>query len=165
MARVAEGLAVMTAVICATKHVVQTISRLRASGQRRHEGIVLWLGQHCDSAITVREVYEPVHEAASDYFRLPPIAMESLKSHLRTSRSFVAAQVHSHPQQAFHSAADDIWALVRHEGALSLVAPHFCQFVTSSTFLADMTVFQLNADNRWEELDDAAKSIACQIIK
>lgn len=155
----------MTAVICATKHVARTISRLQASGRRKREGIVLWLGQHCDHAITVQEVYEPVHEAASDYFRIPPVAMEMLKSHLRTSRSLVAAQVHSHPRQAFHSAADDLWALVRHEGALSLVAPHFCQFVTPGTFLEDMAVFQLAADNRWEELNGAAKSVACQIVK
>jgi len=35
----------------------------------------------------------------------------------------VAAQVHSHPDEAFHSKGDDEWAIVRHEGALSIVVP------------------------------------------
>ena len=68
-------------------------------------------------------------------FHIPPEGMTALYAELRHKRLMVAAQVHSHPQEAFHSKADDRWAIVRHEGALSLVVPHFAQATTLDRFL------------------------------
>lgn len=64
----------------------------------------------------------------------------------------IAAQVHSHPQEAFHSSADDTWAIVRHEGALSLVVPYFAQRTTDTSFLADQKTYRLDALNRWTNI-------------
>jgi hypothetical protein len=37
----------------------------------------------------------------------------------------LAGQIHAHPDQAYHSGADDVLALVRLPGAISIVVPHF----------------------------------------
>ena len=78
--------------------------------------------------------------------------MDALKKVLRKRRLMVAAQVHSHPELAFHSVADDRWAIVRHHGALSLVLPHFGLRTTRSSFFDDAKVYQLNAADAWIEV-------------
>ena len=45
--------------------------------------------------------------------------------HLHRSGLLLLAQVHSHPGEAYHSEADDRYAIVTAEGGYSLVAPDF----------------------------------------
>jgi len=61
----------------------------------------------------------------------------------------VASQVHTHPGEAFHSRADDQWAIVRHRGALSVVLPQFAATTTPDSFLLEAAVYQLNSSNAW----------------
>jgi hypothetical protein len=61
----------------------------------------------------------------------------------------VAAQVHTHPKLAFHSAADDKWAIVRHVGALSLVLPYFSLRTNVENFVQHTVTFSMNAENDW----------------
>ena len=78
--------------------------------------------------------------------------MAALHGDLRSRRVMVAAQVHSHPRDAFHSKADDRWAIVRHEGALSLVVPNFALGTTVATFLDDTKVYRLSMSDQWVEV-------------
>ncbi|MCQ3942700.1 MAG: hypothetical protein DPW22_05725 [Alphaproteobacteria bacterium] len=64
----------------------------------------------------------------------------------------VAAQVHSHPRQAFHSLADDRWAIIRHEGALSLVLPYFAARTTPFNFGDEVKVYRFSDMAEWIEV-------------
>jgi hypothetical protein len=75
--------------------------------------------------------------------------MTALMAHLRARKLGLAAQVHSHPGRAFHSEADDAWASVRHEGALSVVVPNFAAGVNVGNFLQSVATFRLSPDDRW----------------
>jgi proteasome lid subunit RPN8/RPN11 len=132
--------------------VADTLAALQESGRQGCEGIVIWLGRHRDDDVEVIETHHPIHEARTDMFHIPPAGMRKLQERLRESRMFVAAQVHSHPGKAFHSEADDRWAIVRHVGALSLVLPKFGLETTASSFLEDAKVFRLNEANAWREV-------------
>ncbi|MBI1945012.1 MAG: Mov34/MPN/PAD-1 family protein [Deltaproteobacteria bacterium] len=134
----------------------KTLEVLKRAGQQPpygHEGIVLWLGKRSGDTADVAEAYEPVHEAEADFFLIPREGMEALMQRLREKRVYVLGQVHSHPQQAFHSPADDEWAVVRHVGALSLVLPWFALRTDVSTFVRDATVFVCTAENKWREVE------------
>jgi len=133
--------------------VTQTLQYLQASGTRGTEGIVLWLGRRVNDRIEVVSAYEPEHEAARDFFHISAAGMNSLMERLAATGTFVAAQVHSHPQDAFHSLADDRWAIVRHLNAISLVVPRFALSSSAQTFLADTVGFSLSTANHWVELD------------
>ena len=135
-----------------TTVISESLAALQQSGTKGCEGIVLWLGRRSGEAVEVVEAYHPIHEARVDMFHIPPEGMRALRQKLRDSRVFVAAQVHSHPGQAFHSEADDRWAIVRHFGALSLVIPSFAQDTTSHSFLDDAKVYRLSEDNQWLEI-------------
>lgn len=75
--------------------------------------------------------------------------MRELMGHLRRTRTRVVAQVHSHPGRAFHSAADDKWAILRHAGAISIVVPYFAHGVDERTFARQVAAFQLSAEDKW----------------
>ena len=130
-----------------------TLRYLRRAGERRSEGVVLWLGRRVAGAISVIEAYVPDQETDFDFFRIPPHAMAALLTHIGATESFIAAQVHSHPHEAFHSEADDRWAIVRHLDAFSLVVPHFARDTTLANFVAQITAFRLSAANEWRRLD------------
>lgn len=151
-------------IYCPVRLVQETLAFLQRSGSRRHEGIVLWLGRKADGRIDVVEAYQPAHIAEADIFRIPPASMNSLKERLRNTRLMVAAQVHSHPMEAFHSLADDRWAIVRHVGAASVVIPYFAQQTHAGRFLADAAVFQLSPQNRWLQVPKHCMDSVCQIL-
>ena len=139
--------------------IVDTVNLLKASAHA--ERVVLWLASRSNTGLVVREVFLPVQIASADFFRIPPEAMRALFARLTMSRRLVAAQVHTHPADAFHSFADDNWAIVRHVGALSLVVPRFCQDTIPSTFVDDTKVFALDSHGRFVE---TASHLAYRVI-
>lgn len=129
--------------------LADTLRFLHQSGQRRSEGVVLWLGKRNAQYSTVTHVYQPIHRAAADFFRIPKEGMANLMQYMDTHEVSVIAQVHSHPQEAFHSRADDEWAIVRHLGALSIVLPDFARDTNTANFMDLAATFRLDARNKW----------------
>lgn len=127
----------------------QTIKVLQQAGRRNSEGIVLWLGQRNEPVSVVSFVYQPIHSAGADFFHIPRQGMRHMMDFMHKNDVAVLAQVHSHPLHAFHSRADDEWAIVRHLGALSLVLPYFAREATINNFLQLAAVFALDKQNRW----------------
>ena len=126
-----------------------TLEILQQAGKECRECAVLWLGQAQGSVTTVQQVFVPIQDATDDYFRIPREGITALLRQLRTARLQVAVQVHSHPCEAFHSPADDTWAIIRHAGALSLVVPYFGRRTTTDTFTQDTVVYELCFNNQW----------------
>lgn len=127
-----------------------TLTAFQAAGASRRECVVLWLGRRTHSEISVVQAYVPDQVAQEDFFKIPRASMAALFQVLRDGELMVAAQVHTHPRDAFHSAADDRWAIVRHVGALSLVLPNFAQKTSVDSFLNEAAVFRLSDRNEWE---------------
>ncbi len=97
-------------------------------------------------------------------FWIPAVSMVELKQRIRTDRLYIAAQVHSHPREAFHSPADDKWAIVRHEGALSIVLPYFAERTTIDSFMTHAKVFAHAAGNRWQELTASEVELCLKVV-
>ncbi len=148
---------------CNRSTIEQTLSTLKDAGRTRQECLVLWLGQRSSDGITVSSVLRPQQIAGQDFFRIPPQSMRSIMRRLRDERLMIAAQVHTHPFEAFHSEADDRWAIVRHVAALSIVVPYFATTTTSDNFLDQSALFSLDENNRWIEVPTYAASKSCQI--
>lgn len=154
----------MTSPVRVSSDVInETLKVLLIAGREHREGIVLWLGEETDNCTRIRETYVPVHRSGPDFFHIPPRGMDELLAHLDNTGTRVVAQVHSHPYEAFHSAADDAWAIVSHRGALSLVVPYFALGTDSNSFLERSAVFQLSARGRWELITGAALDLALEV--
>jgi hypothetical protein len=132
--------------------IAATLEHLQNDGERGVEGVVLWLSSGIGTDTKIAEVFRPEQYASRGNFRIPRQSMSALMRHLRSTGRSIAAQVHSHPEMAFHSSIDDEWAIVRHEGALSLVLPDFALRTTVNTFVEDTAVFELSRSNVWEEV-------------
>jgi proteasome lid subunit RPN8/RPN11 len=146
-------------ITCEGAHLVTTLDHLRDGGRDNCECVVLWLGRREGASVIVQEVYRPKQIAKADMFWIPPEGMDALKLLMRRRRLMVAAQVHSHPGGAFHSAADDQWAIVRHEGALSIVVPEFALHTFRENFFDHAKAYQLSPANEWCEVgrDEVSK--------
>lgn len=110
--------------------VDETIDVLREAGQQGLEAFVLW-GARLDpedtldfrSAIVPRQT---AHRTASGLLvTVEGEALFSVNKTLYERGEILAAQVHSHPTNAFHSDTDDCYSLVTLVGALSIVLPDF----------------------------------------
>jgi hypothetical protein len=127
----------------------ETLAALRSS--KDTESVALWLAKNSERG-SVNRCYVPEHVARADMFQLTPKGMSELRRTLRENRLFIAAQLHTHPFEAFHSKADDRWALIRHLGALSIVLPNFAQSTTGATFASDSAVYVMTEDGRWSKV-------------
>lgn len=146
---------------CPKDVVATTLMHLREAGSRECECVVLWLGRRRHDGLIVERAYRPLHQARVDEFHIPSQGMAALHLELRRNRLMVAAQVHSHPHEAFHSLADDRWAVVRHEGALSLVVPHFAGRTRVDNFLEQAKVFRFSSKAEWLEVPRAEAERKC----
>ncbi|SRR5260370_2496867 len=146
----------MTLLFCPAPLIDETLEALRDAGRQGKERVVLWLApRRLMEGPIIAEIYVPLQEAAEVYFRIPAKGMTALMTHLRARRLALVAQVHSHPGRAFHSRADDEWAVVRHEGGISIVVPRFAAGVTATNFMAKAAVFRLSSEDRWLEVPPA----------
>jgi proteasome lid subunit RPN8/RPN11 len=130
-----------------------TLAHMLAGGARRTETVILWLGRRSESTEEVSGAFRPTQIVSQDSFRIPPQAMRELLAYLRKERLHVLAQVHSHPAAAYHSDADNRWAIVRHCGAISLVIPWFGKRTTALSFQDDVAAFQLDPSDTWRKMD------------
>jgi proteasome lid subunit RPN8/RPN11 len=146
--------------------IAETIDILRRGGAAGCEAVVLWLGRGERGAERIEDAFRPDQHAEKDFFHIPPAAVRDLMTHLRRTGMHVAAQVHSHPGRAFHSEADDKWAIVRHRNALSLVVPRFAAGTTVRNFMDQIAVYRLDHDDRWvaildENVPDCMEVVRC----
>ena len=129
-----------------------TISALRKFGTRRLEGLVLWLGNvEFDKARVVRAFIPDQHPLSSEdgmgYFVGGETLFELNRALAQTGLRLIA-QVHSHPEEAYHSAVDDRYAIVTADGGFSLVVPNFGQAPANPDSWA---VYRLSQGD-WQEL-------------
>lgn len=154
----------MSGVSCSRETLASTLSILRRGGERGEERVALWLSSAAPRApAPVVEVYEPVQTAKADRFHLPPSSMCALLDHLRSSRSRIVAQIHTHPGRAFHSDVDAEWAIIRHTGALSLVLPRFAATTTPDNFLSQVATYERAASGDWERRRNRGASARIEV--
>lgn len=141
-----------------------TLQLLAQGGEGARECVVLWLGKRSNQDIQVTEVYLPEQKANVDFFHIPPASMQQLLHYLKQHRLMVAAQVHTHPGMAFHSEADDKWAFVRHQGAISIVLPCFAKHTTALNYLQEAEFYCLSKHNTWDHIQGTELFERCQNI-
>lgn len=129
-----------------------TLDALQPAGREGRESVALWLGEPHPDVVRVVRAHIPAQFATDDMFRIPRTSIAALLDLVGRTGLVVAAQVHTHPADAFHSPADDHWAIVRHLGAISIVLPGFALDTEVSTFWRDAAVFQLSAANQWSRV-------------
>ena len=109
--------------------ITATWAALRLYGDKGLEGLVLWLGNVVDAVAVVKVAFVPPQssirgEDGVGYF-VTSETLFQLNRELHRSGLRLIAQVHSHPNEAYHSSTDDAYAVVTTEGGFSIVVPNF----------------------------------------
>lgn len=129
---------------------------MRAAGRMKLEGLVLWAGRQLGTVFEVTNLIIPRQRALStpdgvcaivDSPELSRINMLLYRSELK-----LAAQVHTHPTNAYHSKMDDENAIANTIGSFSIVVPNFAR---QDYPLSECAVYRLDALGRWLEVDES----------
>ena len=113
--------------------IAWTENQLREAGRDVAERFVLWSGHQRERTFDVEAAHVPEQTAyrldTGLCVRVEGPALHKLNDWLFEHGHRLAAQVHAHPDEAYHSDTDDAYPIVTALGGLSLVAPHFCASV------------------------------------
>lgn len=133
--------------------VGETETALRASGARRLEVFVLWSGVANGRLFEVRTAHVPRQTSfrleLGLCVRVEGDELHRLNRWLFDAGERLAAQLHAHPTDAYHSATDDAFPIVTALGGLSIVAPNFGR---EGILGAGTRAYRLGATG-WRELD------------
>jgi hypothetical protein len=132
--------------------LTETFRLLRDCGRSNRECQVLWVSAWHDSDRIARVVHSQ-HSGHTFGFRLKDSFINQLWLELAASRSGVRVQVHTHPQEAFHSRTDDKWPIVHTVGFLSLVIPNFA---LGREGLDGAYLASIEANGSWKKLEPSA---------
>lgn len=136
--------------------VDQTLEPLQEAGRQGYEAFVLWGGRLDESGhrMTFESAYFPEQTTSSgEEGLLVVVEGEAL---FRVNRAFyehgltLAAQVHTHPTDAYHSGTDDAYPLMTLVGGLSGVVPDFGR--DGRDRLDDWAWYRLVGPGEWAEL-------------
>jgi len=133
--------------------LVDTIQLLQEIGDLGLESFVLWGGVVEGEGDQLR--FTSVHRPAQQPHRtpyglavsVPGDELARMNLWLYQHGEILAAQVHSHPTDAFHSDTDNEYPLVTLLGALSAVAPYFARGGLDE--LGEWAWFRLTGVGQW----------------
>ena len=108
----------------------------------------LWLSPWAAPDL-ITEVVHPSHEAHSQGFVLDDAWLSDFWLRLGREGLGVRVQVHTHPDEAFHSATDDAFPIVHLPGFLSLVIPNFA---SGPIGFQDAFLTEIQSDGRWRQV-------------
>ncbi len=133
----------------------ETQVQLRAIGEHGYEAFALWAGDIEGKEASVRALYIPAQEGLrSDEGVCVVVGGEDLhrlNMWLYEHSLTLIAQVHSHPEDAYHSETDDTYPIIATAGGLSLVVPHFARGPFS---LDEWALYRLSLGGEWMKLTD-----------
>jgi hypothetical protein len=104
--------------------LTDTFTHFRQCSAGRRECQVLWLSAWSQQG-TISHVVHPRHRSHAGGFEVGGTWLNNFWAQLADRNLGVRVQVHTHPEDAFHSPTDDDWPIVHTPGFLSLVIPNF----------------------------------------
>jgi len=137
----------------------QTCHTLATGVPPRHERIVLWAGAYGHNDAYVTTALVPHQVTSSRSCRIPPSAMKTISEVVRHHDLLVLAQVHSHPNEAFHSDGDSWNAVGSLPGFLSIVVPYYA----ADCSLSDAEVYRYLEAGEWEHVTGSRKSAVLRL--
>ncbi|HMJ69743.1 MAG TPA: hypothetical protein VK508_12655 [Cyclobacteriaceae bacterium] len=126
---------------------------LQEAGKERFEAVALFAGILDDGNAYIKEAILPLQKS----YKLSSGLMYSVEGEelhrinvwLYQNKLKLLAQIHSHPQEAYHSETDDAYPIMSTEGGLSIVVPNFARSKMDHSAWA---YYRLQPRMEWVEL-------------
>jgi|ERR1700722_10754826 len=130
------------------------------------EAFALWAGNAEDDIFTVHELIIPAQtgqrldEGVCVF--VGPAELHRINVWLYENQMSLIAQIHTHPDEAYHSETDDAFPIATTVGCVSIVIPNFARQPFS---IGRCAVYRLNELKEWEYLDGLRPSNLITIVK
>lgn len=136
------------------KELVEDVyQQIRETGVEGYERLALCAGQKKSKEFEVTHILYPKQHLRKTSlgvsFHVDGEELERIGDWLYQKDLSLIAQIHSHPDEAYHSEADDNYAIITKSGGVSIVIPHFG---TSDTCFEKSAFFRLHPQTGWTEL-------------
>lgn len=158
-----EGLLTIKNFVIPRSILQETIEFLRQVGSEGFEGFVLWGGEASADSFFFKTSIIPTQRAILTpnglLVTVEGEALFEVNKALHDQGQVLAAQVHSHPSDAYHSSTDDQFPMVTLMGALSIVIPDFARYAPQD--LDDWAWYRLSKKGHW---DGAFPSTSIEIV-
>ena len=141
--------------------VAESVETLQSLSDGCRESVVLWTGTHRAEEALVQHIMVPKQCASAIHFNVPLEERLRIIQQLASNGEKLLVQLHTHPNKAFHSLADDRLALPRHIGAISIVIPNFAEKWTGD--LQQVSVNRHLGESVWEELSQETISMLFEV--
>lgn len=143
--------------------LADTADTLRSVSAGQREAVALWQGRVLDVSLAeFTKLHVPRQVAGPLHFNVPLAERLSLLAAIAAEGEFILAQVHTHPERAFHSDADDRLAITKHLGAISIVVPYFAAGWTGD--LSATAIFTCVGGDCWRELSTAEVRAIFEVV-
>lgn len=106
--------------------------------------------------MSLTQVVHPRHQASRYGLSIDSDWISAFWNGLADRGLGVRVQVHSHPEEAFHSKTDDAFPLLHEVGFLSLVIP---DFALGPVGFGGAYLTEIQSDGRWQQVDIASRMI------
>ncbi|MCB4803719.1 proteasome lid subunit RPN8/RPN11 [Methylobacterium brachiatum] len=130
---------------------------MHSVGRDGHEGLALWVGRQDGERFQVEQTWIPAqrHIRTDDgvCVCIGPDELHRINVRLHREKLTLLGQIHSHPGRAYHSDADDAYAIATAVGSLSLVVP---DYAVRPFALTDIAAYRLEARARWARVPRSA---------
>ncbi|MCE5205127.1 MAG: Mov34/MPN/PAD-1 family protein [Porphyromonadaceae bacterium] len=138
---------------------------LRYAGNKGVEAVALFAGSENDKTFQIKEVIRPkqmgyILEQGLMY-AVDGDELHRINVWLYENKMKLIAQIHSHPTEAYHSAADDRFPIVDTIGGISIVVPNFA---SGELLLKDCAIYRLSLNKTWDELSTSEIDSLFQIV-
>lgn len=98
---------------------------LKISQEEQSEVVILWSGEIKGNTVRIKTAWLPFQYTDVGFFMIPGDELFNLNRMIFESGERLVAQVHTHPNLAFHSDADSEFSVTSMEKGLSIVVPNF----------------------------------------
>jgi len=143
-------------ILIPSRFIGETENALRKAGQEDYELFVLWSGRIEGTSFEVENLHVPKQKSYHTDDGLSVVVegpeLHRLNVWLYEHKQIIGAQIHAHPDDAYHSETDDTFPIATTLGSFSIVVPEFAR---RGLLGAGTRVFRLRSEG-W--VRDAAPS-------
>ncbi|MCF8379388.1 MAG: Mov34/MPN/PAD-1 family protein [Bacteroidales bacterium] len=159
-----KGFTHIDKVVVSMTHLGNAFDYLYYAGKKRAEAVSLFAGYSEDNSFYIEELIIPKQKCFKGkhglMYTVDGEELHRINTWLFENKMSLIAQIHSHPEEAYHSPIDDRYPIVDTFGGFSLVVPYYATGILS---MKDWACYRLSEKNKWNELSESQINTLFQI--
>jgi len=120
----------------------KTLEFFRKFGEKFLETLALWVGIELSDVFKIKEVWFPNQENSIISYYVSDIDVHLINVKLNKMKYSAIAQIHTHPDNAYHSQIDEQYPILVLPGSFSIVVPDLGNISVNKS-LNEMAIYRL----------------------